>query len=237
MKMETVCFSETLASTDESTRRQSPEEHHHLHCRENFKSHTIKECFCRDSVKFCGTALKYTMTYSFRILSRKTCQGSRSPEPTRTIPNTSRIFLHAFIHAWVLVHRIYTGTYKYAHIHTCAHTYIYTCTHTYKQTYIHTYTHTYIHAHIHTHTYMHIRTYIYAHIHTDKQTFIHTYMHTYIYTHTYIHIHMHTCTHTCIHTHMHTYTHACMHTYIHTFLQRCIFLTPWTQIRLFYRKQ
>jgi hypothetical protein len=28
MKMETVCFSETLASTDESARRQNPEEHH-----------------------------------------------------------------------------------------------------------------------------------------------------------------------------------------------------------------
>jgi hypothetical protein len=28
LKMETVCFSETLASTDESTRRQSSEKHH-----------------------------------------------------------------------------------------------------------------------------------------------------------------------------------------------------------------
>jgi hypothetical protein len=28
LKMETVCFSETLASTDESTRRLNPEEHH-----------------------------------------------------------------------------------------------------------------------------------------------------------------------------------------------------------------
>jgi hypothetical protein len=27
--METVCFSETLASTDESTRRRNPEERHH----------------------------------------------------------------------------------------------------------------------------------------------------------------------------------------------------------------
>jgi hypothetical protein len=33
--METVCFSETLASTDESTRRQNPEEHSHR--RENLK--------------------------------------------------------------------------------------------------------------------------------------------------------------------------------------------------------
>jgi hypothetical protein len=29
LKMVTVCFSETLASTDESTRRQNPEEQHH----------------------------------------------------------------------------------------------------------------------------------------------------------------------------------------------------------------
>jgi hypothetical protein len=29
LKMETVCFSETLASTDESTRRQNPEQHRH----------------------------------------------------------------------------------------------------------------------------------------------------------------------------------------------------------------
>jgi hypothetical protein len=36
--MEIVCFSEMLASTDESTRRQNPEEHH-PHRRENLKSH------------------------------------------------------------------------------------------------------------------------------------------------------------------------------------------------------
>jgi hypothetical protein len=40
LKMETVCFSETLASTNESTRRQNPEEeHYHLHRRESLKSH------------------------------------------------------------------------------------------------------------------------------------------------------------------------------------------------------
>jgi hypothetical protein len=40
LKMETVCFSETLASTNESTRRQDPEDHHHHpHRRENLKSH------------------------------------------------------------------------------------------------------------------------------------------------------------------------------------------------------
>jgi hypothetical protein len=37
--MEAVCFSETLAPTDESTRRQNPEEEHHLPYRhENLKS-------------------------------------------------------------------------------------------------------------------------------------------------------------------------------------------------------
>jgi hypothetical protein len=39
VKMETVCFSETLASTNESTRRQNPkEQHRHVHRRENLKS-------------------------------------------------------------------------------------------------------------------------------------------------------------------------------------------------------
>jgi hypothetical protein len=37
--METVCFSETLASTDESARPQNPEEQqYHPHRRENLKS-------------------------------------------------------------------------------------------------------------------------------------------------------------------------------------------------------
>jgi hypothetical protein len=45
LNMETVCFSETLLSTDESTRRQNPEEQHrHPHCRENLKSHTVFLC-------------------------------------------------------------------------------------------------------------------------------------------------------------------------------------------------
>jgi hypothetical protein len=42
LKTETVCFSETLASTYESTRSQNPKHHHHHHhCRsESFKPHT-----------------------------------------------------------------------------------------------------------------------------------------------------------------------------------------------------
>jgi hypothetical protein len=40
LKMETVRFSETLASNSQSTRRPNPEEHHHYrHRRENLKFH------------------------------------------------------------------------------------------------------------------------------------------------------------------------------------------------------
>jgi hypothetical protein len=39
LKMEAVCYSETLASTDESTRRQNLEEHPHR--RESLKSHKL----------------------------------------------------------------------------------------------------------------------------------------------------------------------------------------------------
>jgi hypothetical protein len=43
LKMEAVCFSKTLASTDQSTQCQNPEEHYHYHhCCENLKSHTEK---------------------------------------------------------------------------------------------------------------------------------------------------------------------------------------------------
>jgi hypothetical protein len=40
--METVCLSETLASTNQSARRLNPEEHHHFrHCRESLKSQPL----------------------------------------------------------------------------------------------------------------------------------------------------------------------------------------------------
>jgi hypothetical protein len=39
--METLCFSETLVSTYESTRRHNPEEQNHLNRRENLKSHKL----------------------------------------------------------------------------------------------------------------------------------------------------------------------------------------------------
>jgi hypothetical protein len=40
--METVCFSETLASANMSIWHQNPEEHHHSHHHENLKSHKLK---------------------------------------------------------------------------------------------------------------------------------------------------------------------------------------------------
>jgi hypothetical protein len=39
LKMETVRFSKTLVSTYESAWRHIPEEHRHLHLRDNLKSH------------------------------------------------------------------------------------------------------------------------------------------------------------------------------------------------------
>jgi hypothetical protein len=54
-KMATVCFSETLASTDESTRRQNPEEQHqhHPHPREEKTLHTVRllESLCMRRAK------------------------------------------------------------------------------------------------------------------------------------------------------------------------------------------
>jgi endo-1,4-beta-D-glucanase Y len=42
--MDPVCFSETLASTDESRGRQNQEQHHRdPHRRENLKYHRLKE--------------------------------------------------------------------------------------------------------------------------------------------------------------------------------------------------
>jgi hypothetical protein len=45
MMMETVYFFETLTSTYESTRHQSPEQHHHPHRRENLKSYILEPCY------------------------------------------------------------------------------------------------------------------------------------------------------------------------------------------------
>jgi hypothetical protein len=41
LKMETICFSESLVSIYESTRRHNPEQHRHLHRRENLRSHML----------------------------------------------------------------------------------------------------------------------------------------------------------------------------------------------------
>jgi hypothetical protein len=45
VSMETVCFSEMLASTDKSVWHQNPEEYHHPHCCKNLKSHTVVAYF------------------------------------------------------------------------------------------------------------------------------------------------------------------------------------------------
>jgi hypothetical protein len=39
LNMKRECFSETLVSIYESTRRHNPEQHRHAHRRENLKSH------------------------------------------------------------------------------------------------------------------------------------------------------------------------------------------------------
>jgi hypothetical protein len=41
LKMETACFSETLASTHETTRPQNPRRYQHTNRRENLKSHLV----------------------------------------------------------------------------------------------------------------------------------------------------------------------------------------------------
>jgi hypothetical protein len=73
---DTVCFSETLASTDESTRRQNPEEHHHhLHRHENLKSHPI--IFIRHLIYSChfGGKLKASLVM-FPLVRFRTRRGS-----------------------------------------------------------------------------------------------------------------------------------------------------------------
>jgi hypothetical protein len=56
--MEAACFSETVASTDESTRRQNPEEHHHPHRRENLKYHILR--YLPDNVYLLRSKHKHT---------------------------------------------------------------------------------------------------------------------------------------------------------------------------------
>jgi hypothetical protein len=41
--METVCFTETLVPSYESTRRLNPEEQHHIHRRENLRPPNVEE--------------------------------------------------------------------------------------------------------------------------------------------------------------------------------------------------
>jgi hypothetical protein len=47
-----VCFSETFESIDESTRRQTPEEHHRPHRHENLKLHMEGRIFFVNVARF-----------------------------------------------------------------------------------------------------------------------------------------------------------------------------------------
>jgi hypothetical protein len=51
LKMEAVCFSETLETTDKSTRRQNPEEHHDFQHRKTLKyqSNSVPLRHCRST--------------------------------------------------------------------------------------------------------------------------------------------------------------------------------------------
>jgi hypothetical protein len=61
--METVCFSETLLSTYESTRRHNPEEQHrHPHRRENLRSHGLREIM-KTSVQIASSPPKIQTGY------------------------------------------------------------------------------------------------------------------------------------------------------------------------------
>jgi hypothetical protein len=62
--METICFSGTLTSTDESTRRQNPEDqHHHPHRRETSNL----------SIKITFNYLEIRKTYGKKQFGRKFC--------------------------------------------------------------------------------------------------------------------------------------------------------------------
>jgi hypothetical protein len=64
LHLQSLCFSETLASTDESTRRQNPEEHHHHpHHRENLKSY-VRFILSADFMEseFCFMCQKFQIT-------------------------------------------------------------------------------------------------------------------------------------------------------------------------------
>jgi hypothetical protein len=88
LMMEAVCFFETLASTNESTWRHNPEEHHHPHPHrhENRKSHKEEEVGAGDAV--CIT--KFRNAY---IVCQKTLKG-RYP--------LKHLFVDEIILMWIL---------------------------------------------------------------------------------------------------------------------------------------
>jgi hypothetical protein len=66
--METVCFSETFASTGESTRRQNPEVDH-PHRRENHRSHKLSFLIQNTALAYCRHVPSLLITLVF--LDRK----------------------------------------------------------------------------------------------------------------------------------------------------------------------
>jgi hypothetical protein len=76
VEMETVCLSETLVSTYESTWRHSPEEHRHPHSHKNLKYHT-KFLIPRMSLYSCySLSLKCRCSHQRPLLKRSACACS-----------------------------------------------------------------------------------------------------------------------------------------------------------------
>jgi hypothetical protein len=71
LKMEAVCFSGTLTSTEESTRRQNPEEHHHHH---PFRRENLKSRADRNLVFHCCEDLKSQITVCLSQYTNYMCQ-------------------------------------------------------------------------------------------------------------------------------------------------------------------
>jgi hypothetical protein len=83
--METMCFSEKLASIDKSTRRQNPEEHHHLpHRRVNLKSQKNRSRknenlwhFSREYMVIEEKVLKYVRYFVFIVEENEEMERAR----------------------------------------------------------------------------------------------------------------------------------------------------------------
>jgi hypothetical protein len=97
LKMETVCFSETL-STYESTLRHNPDEQHrHLHRRENLKSHKVMRINRRHrGDKPCLLIALMMETANVSATSVNFYQTTRRNIPTLLATGTARHFFFKF---------------------------------------------------------------------------------------------------------------------------------------------